>query len=203
MARGVTTNPALDAWAARSIHETLLPSVTWVKVKVPDPEQLLRADALPSDLLSVARTFVSKGIDTDELGTDELLEYIAFTRELAAQTIRAIRPDGESSEWTDVELHADDLDAVEPEDIEALRMIAFRRTTPAIVTAKTKAIQGAITTLEATAVADREAGATGPGLATFREDGPGAEPRDDSPDVRGEPGPNVPDDRRSRARRNG
>lgn len=203
MARGVTSNPALEAWAARSVHEMLLPSGTWVKVKVPDPEVLLRGDALPTDLVSVARTFVYKGIDTDELSEDALLEYVAFSRELAAQTIRALRLDGEASEWTDVELHAADLDGVEPEDIEALRMIAFRRTTPAIVTAKTKAIQGAITTLEATAIADREAGATGPGLATFREDGSSPEPGDDGADVRSEPGPDVPRDRRSGARRNG
>jgi hypothetical protein len=203
VAKGTTNNPALEAWAARSIHETLLPSGTWAKVKVPDPEVLLRGDALPTELVAVARTFVSKGIDTDELTEEALLEYVAFTRELAAQTVKSVRLDGPDSDWTDVDLHADDLDPFEPEDIEALRMIAFRRTTPAIITAKTRAVAGAITAIEAKAVADREAGSTGPGLATFRDDGPGAESGDDGADVRGEPGPDVPQPRRSRARRNG
>jgi hypothetical protein len=186
VARGVTSNPALEAWAARSIHETLLPSGTWVKVKVPDPEVLLRGDALPMELVAVARKFASKGIDTDELGEDELLEYVAFTRELAAQTIRAIRLDGESSEWTEQNLHADDLADVEPEDIEALRMIAFRRSTPAIVTAQTRAIAGALSTFDVESVKQREAGGTVDGYTDFREQRESTEPGTDSTDVRPE-----------------
>jgi hypothetical protein len=186
VSRGVTGNPALEAWAARSIHETLLPSGTWVKVKVPDPEVLLRGDALPMELVAVARKYASKGIDTDELGEDELLEYVAFTRELAAQTIRAIRLNGESSEWTEQNLHAADLDYIEPEDIEALRMIAFRRSTPAIVTAQTRAIAGALSTFDVESVKQREAGGTVDGYTGFRGERASPEPGADRTDVRAE-----------------
>jgi hypothetical protein len=186
LSRGVTSNPALEAWAARSIHETLLPSGTWVKVKVPDPEVLLRGDALPMELVAIARKFATKVIDTDELADDELLQYVAFTRELAAQTIRAIRLDGESSEWTEQNLHAADLDSVEPEDIEALRMIAFRRSTPAIVTAQTRAIAGALSSFDVESVRQREAGGTVDAYRDFRGVGPGAEPGADGADVRAE-----------------
>jgi hypothetical protein len=166
---------------------------------VPDAEVIIRGDAMPAELMSIARKFASRIIDTDELDEDEMLRFVDFTRELAALTVRAVRLDGADSEWQEVKLHGADLDDFEPEDIEQLRMIALRRSTAATVTARTRALDGAISALEASVVAEREAGATVDGYREFRGEREGAEPGADGPDVRSEPEQDVPGARGPRA----
>lgn len=183
MTRGVIDNPALDAWAAKATQPCLLPSGTWAKVRPPDPEILIRGGMLPDELLDVARSYVAKGApDTDNVGTEELLRYIALSREMAARCVVAIG-EGENGPWRDQELTANDLDVVPPDDIDALRAIAFRQTTAAIMTARTKLALNAIDQSEAASVEQREAGATVDGQRDFRAEQPSDEPGADGADV--------------------
>jgi hypothetical protein len=196
LARGVTNNPALEAWRARAVQPCLLPSGQWIKARVPDAEELIRNDLLPSDLIELAM----QGGDTDEMSTEDLVKFVSLYRELSAHVVVAIRGAGED-DWQPVTLTAADLDGLHPDDVNALRLIAQRRMTIAEVSGRSEALLSLIEPAEAAAIAEREAGATVDGYRDFRDDGPGAEPGTDGADVRPEPIGDVPRPRRSRAGR--
>lgn len=200
MSRGVTSNPALEAWAARATQPVLLPSGTWAKVRPPDPEVLVRGNALPDDLAGIVTELVTKGIDTDELSPEQLLNWVAYTRFAAAISVVALGED-ENGPWHEVSLTPEDLDDMPPTDTDTLRSLALRHTTARMVTAGTKAAMGSIDQLEAAAIRVREAGATVDGYRGFRGGQSGGEPREDRPDVRPEAERAAPRSRsRGRAR---
>jgi hypothetical protein len=200
LSRSVTSNPALEAWKARALQPCRLPSGAWVKVKVPDAEALLRGDAMPTELLSVLKDFVSEGVDTEKLDADELQKWIAFMRDMGARSVRAVT--GEPSDtmdpprdgWEDVDLTTEDFDELPVADQQALRLVALRRATPNTITAQTLIDESILEDAEAERVRRREAGGTVDAYRDFREDGPGTEPGDDGADVRAEPVPDVPGD---------
>lgn len=198
MARGVTNNPALEAWKARALQPVRLPSRSWVKVKVPDAEALLRGNAMPTELLSVLRDFVTDGVDTEKMDAEGIQRWIEFSREISARTVRAITAETSDTMeppadgWEDVELTADDFDELPVADQDALRLIALRRTTPNTITVRTLLDDAALEEAQAKRVADEEAGATVDGHRDFRDDGQGAADGSDGADVRAEPEPDLP-----------
>jgi hypothetical protein len=197
VARGVTNNPALEAWKARSLQPCRLPSGAWVKLRVPDAEALLRGDALPTDLLGVLRDFVGAGVDTEKLSDDDLQRWIEFMRVMSARTVVAVTTgtsdtmDPPADGWEDVDLTPEDFDELPVGDQGALRLVALRRATPNTITAQTLLDESLLEEAAAKRIADREAGATVDGYRDFREDGPGAQPGDDGTDVRAEPEPDL------------
>jgi hypothetical protein len=186
----VPSNPALAAWSAASVKSVLLPSGTTVRVRIPDAEQILRSDQLPSDLLAIATKFAATGVELVDLGDEQLLQFLAFSRHLALSCVRAVQQEDQS--WSEVTLTSDDFDALPVEDRDALRNLALRAQTAAQVTALTQLSQKLLTPEMTAAVVAEEAGSTIEGYATFRGEREGAVPGTDGGDVRGEPGSDVP-----------
>lgn len=173
-------------------------------VKLPNPVELIRREALPAELKEMAFKFANGGIEVSTLTGDDLVRFLQFTYELVAEAIRylappdsgawdAFRSTGNSPQaegWEPVNLTPsqlrDEMD-VDQADIEALAAIAGRLKTPNEVTALSRFDRGIIAAADAEALAQREAGARVGDLAPFREQPGSADGGADGEDVRRAP----------------
>jgi hypothetical protein len=157
----------------------------------------MRAGAMPTELLGVLTAFVGSGVDTETLDAAELQSWIAFMRDLAARSVKAITPETSDTMtppggWEDVELTPEDFDELPVVDQQALRVIALRRSTPNTVTVQTLLDDEMIEDQRAAWAKAREAGGTVDAWTDFRDNGPGPVAGDDREDVRPEPVAVVP-----------
>lgn len=190
---------ALEAWGKRGLHEVLLPSGTTVRIRIPEADQLIRKGLLTGELLEVASRFVTTGVELKDATSEELLRFDLMVRHMVANMIRGVQ--AEDGTWMDLPagLQVELIDQLElpPDDIRALELIARRATTPAIITAASRASLAGLEAIDAAApeiaaAAEREAAATVDGWAAFRREPEGAVDREDGSEVRPVPGDDVP-----------
>lgn len=194
-------NGILAAWGSTALRPVELPSGLKVLLKLPDVNDLVLHDALPSDLRDLAMRYAQGGIEVEKLDAADLKRFIQFTYELIARSIRymaapdsaawdAFRRSGSepSAEgWEPVSLSASELLQmdVDPDDIAALGQIAGRQKTPNEVTALTRYDRGLVTQEAAAAMlAGDPPGEKVGDYATFRDGSLGADSGPDSEDVR-------------------
>jgi hypothetical protein len=103
----------VKAWGAKAIHEGItLPSGQVVSVKVPNLPALMKADAVPNDLIDAAISFAS----ASKLTADMLKDQWDFIRWVVPITV------------VDPEVTEDDVDTLPAEDVEMVAAFAARTT---------------------------------------------------------------------------
>ena len=180
-------NPALEAWSQASLREVLLPSGTWVRIRLTPIEQLVKRDLLPDDLTGIALRMATEGVNTRGMDAEGFGSFLRLVDEIVCQMIRAVKV---GEEWTPVTLKPGDLAEFDfpGDDIEQLGLIAIRKTSAEKVTLDSKIARGLVEVSDI-AQARKEARMSDDsteGLAGFRED------RDLPPDSSG--GPDVRDE---------
>ena len=161
-------------------------------VRLPNVQELLLRDALPTDLRDLAMAYATKGIELASLSPDDLKKFIRFNRELIASSVRYLaEPESGAWQpgddgWEPITLTAADLmeHDIDPADLEALSAIAGRQKTPNEITALSRFDRGLIPAEEA-AQAGHEPGEVTSDYATFRDEQSGAPDGDDGESVRG------------------
>lgn len=190
---------ALEAWGQRGLHEVLLPSGTTVRIRIPEADQLIRKGLLPGDLMDVASRFVTTGVDLEAAPADDRMRFDLMVRHMVASMIRGVQAD--DGTWMDLPagLQVSLIDELElpPDDIRALELIARRSTTPAVVSAASRAALAGRAALDRAApgladLVEREAAATVDGWSSFRGEPEGAVDREDGGPLRAVPGDDVP-----------
>jgi hypothetical protein len=182
----VADNPALTAWAARAVHETLLPSGQWIRFRIPPADLLLRRGALPEDLLPIAQRFVGTGVEPQKLMPEEVADFISIARHLSAWSVVAVMDD--AGAYQPVDMTADEVQVLSVDDQTALRSLALRQDTPAALTARVRRALGQLSAAAAARIEEEEAGATVTGYADFRGQRPGPAVGTDGADLRPESG---------------
>ena len=192
-------NGIVSRWGSTALRPVELPSGMKALIRLPDVNDLILRDAVPADLREVAMQYATTGIEVDKLDQDQLRQFVHFTYELVARSIRymaapdspawdAFRVAGDPSDegWEAVALTARELQEsdVDPADIEALGQIVGRQKTPNEVTALTRFDRGLMKgSALAEAIAD-ESGSRVGDFAPFRPESGGADDGADGEDVR-------------------
>jgi hypothetical protein len=187
---------ALAAWGRSALRPVVLPSGMKALVKLPDPGELIRNDALPQDLRAMAAKYASTGVEISDLKGPEIMTFLNLTYELIARAVKYLatsdsaawdaflRDGGDPSAegWEPVTLaaafFAGEAD-VDQADVEALAQIVGRSVTPNEVTNRSRQDLG----LNADPL-DPEDGGRVSDFAGFRGKPGGAERGADGEDVR-------------------
>jgi hypothetical protein len=130
-----TSDELLRDWAAKAAHDVTLPSGSRVLVRLPGADELLRNDAMPTELRAMVLKFYTVGLETRNLDEEALARVQTLQLYLAATSVRAIR-DEDADAWVPVSLDPAGLKALglPEEDLTALEQIALRRKSPQQVT---------------------------------------------------------------------
>lgn len=170
-----------------------------MRIRIPEADQLIRKGLLPGDLMDIASRFVTTGVDLEAAPSEDRLRFDLMVRHMVGNMIRGVQDD--DGTWMDlpVGLQVELIDQLElpPDDIRALELIAQRATTPAIVTAASRAALAGHAALDRAApdladIVEREAAATVEGWSSFRGEPQGALDREDGGAVRAVSGDDVP-----------
>jgi hypothetical protein len=163
------SNPALDLWAGSALRDVMLPSGTWVRIRLTPVEQLVKRNLIPDDLTGVAMRVATEGVNTKGLSAEEMREFLRYVDEVVCQMVREVKV---GEEWTPVTLTPAIMEEFDfpGDDLEQLGLIAIRRSSPEIVTMNSKLAHGMITAAQvAEARKEAEAGTTGD-LLPFRQE---------------------------------
>ena len=193
-------NGILATWGSTALRPVELPSGMRALVKLPDVRELVLTDSLPSELREIAFQYAKTGIDVSTLEGDAMKQFIRFTYELVARSIRYMAPadsgaweafrktgaDPSAEGWQAVSVSASELQQMEidPLDIEALSAIAGRQKSPNEVTALSRFDRGLLDGAAVAAAAASEQGARVGDFAPFRQEHGGADGGADREDVR-------------------
>lgn len=183
---------ALAAWGSSALQFVELPSGTRMLVKLPNVAKLLSTGQFPQDLRKIAAKYVQTGIELKELDEAGLREWLDFTYDLIARTVRSIadpaadpapeRPGDDG--WQAVTLTSGEVREMEidEDDLDAISNIAHRRTSCRMVTYASRMERGLLDE-QARKQAEHEiadgGGDTLDQLATFRGQPGGAVGGDD------------------------
>jgi hypothetical protein len=193
---------ALDSWRARALEEVTLPSGMQARIRKPRTDELLRAGGLPPDLRQAVMKVYSGSTKLEELEEEQLRAFLEQQDRLIASMVRELRADDEA-DWEPVELTVDDMAALPPDDVEALKDIGNRSRSVEAITARSLMQRELLSRAKALAIEEEAKPGTIPGWTDFRDGQRGAEPGADgagvAPVAIGDPSPRR-DRRRARAR---
>ena len=184
----------LESWA-KSAHDVTLPTGRRVKVRLPGPDVLVRADTMPKELRGLVLRLFTGVVDARQMSDSQLENVLTMRLFMAAESVVAIlHEDGET--WIDVSLTAETLrkSGLPGEDLTALELMAIRARTPAQITADSRARLGMSALGDVAGRLEKEAAATVDGWRGF-PDGRGSDPaRADGAEVRPVAGAGLPRD---------
>ena len=95
-----TTRSTLQDWIERRTRTVTLPSGAVVTVRLPDLGTMAKGGRIPNELLSFALRFETEAIRINPMSDDERMQYIAFCRWIAAQTV--VEPKIEPDDWDEL-----------------------------------------------------------------------------------------------------
>jgi hypothetical protein len=187
-------NAAAALWGRSALRPVILPSGIKAIVRLPDVNELLKSDAFPEALRSMAGKYAVGGIEINALTPEEIGTFLRLQYELVARTVKYLAPpdsdawdgfrkgaDPEVEGWEAVSLTAaffaeGDVDEA---DISALVAIVGRNKTPNEVTIESRA--------DLALALDPNEGGRVSDYAGFRDEPERDQPRDDREDVRPTP----------------
>ncbi|HVM30767.1 MAG TPA: hypothetical protein VM305_08395 [Candidatus Limnocylindrales bacterium] len=167
----MNTTAALRGWTEAGLHKVLLPTGTWVRVRLPSVEHLLRKGVFPQELTGMAIRFTMERLVLRELDPAEQEQFLQMKDRLIAYCVRerlvaGESPDDPAAEWGELDLTPFilDLESVIPaEDLDALGFIAIRHKQPATVTAESLLKLGLVKK-----IAEMQEGEAAPAAGEFR-----------------------------------
>lgn len=176
----MNTTAALRGWTERGFRAVLCPSGTWLRIRLPSVDHLMRRNVFPHELEAIVLKFTMQEFRLDQLPGDELRDFLGMKDHLIAYMVRetltqGADPDAEDAVWEPIDLtpFVLELETVLPaEDLDVLGMVAIRRMTPETMTAKSRIRLGVAASIEQRT---REEGEAGPTAADFRGVDPDAE----------------------------
>lgn len=201
----MNSTAALRGWTERGFRAVLCLSGSWIRIRLPSIDHLLRREVFPHELEAIVIRYAMNTFKLDELDPTELREFLQMKDHLIAYMVRerlveGADPDAEDAVWEPIDLapYVLELETVLPaEDLDDLGLIAVRKTTPEAVTAKNRMRLGLAASLDQRAKEEGEAaptaddfrgldndagraapGANGPSLQLLaeRQDQPGPDP---------------------------
>lgn len=186
----------LRAWATKGLHHVLLRgTLTWVQMRVPNPEMMLRKGVIDQALRGMVLKYQAAGLDLDTMPDEDLQTFLRMLDSMTTYAILGLGPSGPAHVLATHTIAGEERQGPPPDaftpvhltpgmleewqfdevDLEDLKAIALRRATPLQVTSRARAEAGAITPAELERVEEEEASDTTPGWSTFR-DGSGGPP---------------------------
>ena len=198
---------AIDRWLAGGLRTVLLSSGAIFAVKLPDVEELLQKELIPSDLRQIALKFGASSLNVDKMETAELAKLLRFMRGMVANSLRymwngSIEPidawqkfdqsmvlEDDAAEdtpgWISVAVTLADLEegSIDGDDYAALQGIVSREFSASQVTALHLRDRNLLPEAEADRRVADAAKDTTAGWRTFRDKQRGAEPGSDGGEV--------------------
>lgn len=158
---------AMAAWQAAGTQLVMLPSSVEVRVDLPSVYDLISSGQMPGYLRSLAAKFMGDDeLTSTDLTDEEREKWEDFERLLITQTVVAFKPPGMAE--TPGKITMDDLKAdpcpIPRDDLQALRNMALRIQTPAMVDAFSR-----VAAMETDLRLEREAGLDDPDVIAERE----------------------------------